>query len=223
MKKAVTIKEKVLANSETLKALGTSHTQLKEWAFAQGMDNKSAFPKFKNALLEIGLDYELIKTGLHTISAEVLESKITHKVTFYTDAKASAGKFGICGINGEVVWYGNFFPNENADEQSRAELAAAEKAVWLASKVKEVIGAEAIELELIVDAQWLTYQDHSKQKGYVLTQKCRKYGIKLNVTWIPGVSNPADKWTTASGYKKYQDNDLTALAIKIEKGAETAE
>lgn len=207
----LTIKQKVAQSAEVLKVM-TTHTELREWAIANEMDNRSAFPKFKDALKEIGVDYDLIKTGVQSQSAAELEAKITHSLTLFTDAKASAGRYGICDKDGEPVWYGRFFDNDDAGEQSRAELCAAEKAVWFASKVKEAMGLEALELNLMVDAQWLVYQDHSGQKGYVLTQKSRKYGIKLNVEWIPGTENPADKWTVASGFMKWQDNDLTALA-----------
>lgn len=207
-----TIKQQVIAAKELLTTY-TTHTQLREWALSNGMDNRSAFPKFKIALLEIGMDYDQIKTGIANVNAEEMESQITHQVTFYSDAKCSAGRFGICDQNGEVLWHGRFFETDDAGEQSRSELCAALKAVWLASKVKEAIGATAIALTLIIDAQWLTYQDHAGQKGYKLTQLARKHNIKLSVEWISGKNNPADEWTVASGYKKWSDNDLASLAM----------
>lgn len=205
-----TIKTQVLEAAETLKAF-TTHVQLREWAISQGMDNRSAFPKFKAALLEIGIDYDYVKTG--TFASARVEP--THEVTLYTDAKASAGRYGITDKDGNVLWHGRFFDTDDAGEQSRAELCAAEKAVWLCSKIKEAIGAPAIKLTLLTDAQWLTYQDHSGQKGYVLTQKSRKFGIEISVEWIPGKENPADKWTVESGFKKWSDNNLSELAEKI--------
>ena len=214
-----TIKDIVVDNSELLKGMKT-HTELRDWAIKQGFDNRSAFPKFKTALNEIGLDYDGIKTGINKLSTEKLENEITHTVTMYCDAKASAGRFGITDEDGNVLWHGRFFEDDDAEEQSRAELSAAKKAVWLAGKVKESIGAKAIEFNLIIDAQWLTYQTHGGQKGYALTVLARKYNIKLNVQWIPGKDNPADKWTIANGYKKWQDNDLKALAIPIKKTTE---
>lgn len=211
--KGGTIKDKVIANSDLLKNMKT-HTELRKWAIENEMDNRSAFPKFKTALNEIGVDYDEIKTGINTQQKNELLNKIEYTTTLYVDAKASAGKFGITDENGEILWYGRFFDDDNAGEQSRAELAAAKKAVWLASKIKESVGANSIELILYVDAQWLTYQDHSGQKGYALTQLAKKYDIDLHVQWISGKDNPADEWTTASGYKKWSDNDLSLLAIK---------
>lgn len=212
--KKLTIKEKVSQAAEVLKTM-TTHSQLRDWAISNEMDNRSAFPKFKDALLSIGIDYELIRSGIATQKHEELVSKITHEITLFSDAKCSAGRYGICDRDGNVVWYGRFFDNDDAGEQSRAELCAAEKAVWLASKVKEALGADAIRLNLIVDAQWLCYQNHGGQKGYVLTQKAKKHNIDLYVEWIAGTENPADKWTTADGYKKWNENDLQSLAKQL--------
>lgn len=213
--KKQTISQQVAANAEMLKAFKT-HSALRGWAIDNGMDNRSAFPKFKAALLEIGVDYNALRGGAQEQTQNELVSKITKTVTLFTDAKASAGRFGICDANGHVLWHGRFFDEDDAGEQSRAELCAAKKAVWLASKIKEESGQEAIELVLMTDAQWLTYQDHSGQKGYALTVMARKYSINLKVEWLPGTENPADQWTVASGFKKWSDNNLKALLTDVE-------
>jgi len=209
--KKQTIKQRVIASVDFLKSLTTTK-ELRNWALQNGMDNRSAFPKFKAALEEIGVSYYGMKSEMIASAAAALEEQIKHEVTLYVDAKASAGRYGICDGEGEVLWHGRFFDNDDAGEQSEAELCAAEKAVWLASKIKEAVGATAIKLNLMVDAQWLTYQDHTGQKGYKLTHQARKFNIKLNVEWLPGTINPADKWTTSSGFKKWSQNNLAAMA-----------
>ena len=221
--KTKTIKEKVLDAQDILKAM-TSHTELRNWALSNGMDNRSAFPKFKDALKGIGVDYESIRSGVRKQQQLNLVSKIKHQVTLYVDAKASHNRFGITDEDGNVLWYGKFFDNDQDynGEQSSGELAAAKKAVWLASKIKEAVGDDAIKLILFVDAQWLTYQDHPGQKGYALTQISKKYDIDLNVEWIPGTDNPADKWTVSSGYKKWSDNDIASLAKPVDLEKEGA-
>lgn len=208
----------IVKECETELKIAVNHTELRSWAIEKGFDNRSAFPKFKTALLEIGIDYDAMKGVIHQMQEQELEDQIEHSLTLYTDAKASYGNYAICDKDGSILWYGKFFPEDNAGEQSRAELASAKKAVWLASKVKEAMGNKPIHLNLIVDAQWLCYQDHSGQKGYTLTQAAKKYGIKLEVIWIKGTDNPSDFYTTAKGFKKWQDNDLTKLceSYKIE-------
>lgn len=217
-----TIVDIVIKNAELLKTF-TSHNELREWAIKQGFDNRSAFPKFKNALYEIGMDYDKMKYGKAKEKEQEIESYIKHSLTLYSDAKASFGNYGICDKNGDVLWYGKFFSSDNASEQSDAELASAKKAVWFANQVKESLGEKALLLNLIIDAQWLTYQTHSGQKGYVLTQMANKYNIKLNVEWISGKENPADVWTTTSGYKKWQDNDLNSLVEPYNNQSEISE
>lgn len=214
--KKLTTKELVKQNEQALKIL-TTHTELRAWALQNGLDSAAGFSNFKKGLLEIGIDYEAIRSGITTEQRKELISSITHEVTLFTDAKASAGRYGICDVNGDPLWYGRFFDNDDAGEQSRAELCAAEKAVWLASKIAEAAGLKAIKLILKTDAQWLVYQDHSKQKGYVLTQKSKKLNIDLVVEWVPGVENPADKYTVCSGFQKWQDNNLASLPVLIEE------
>lgn len=131
-----------------------------------------------------------------------------YQLDLYSDAKAKYDRFAITDANGNVVWYGKFLYSDKDynGEQWIGELAAAKKSVWLASKVKEELNLDYLKLNLYVDAQWLTYQDHPKQKGYILTWLAKKYGIDLNVEWIRGENNPADKWTTESGYKNWRDS-----------------
>lgn len=59
-KKSVTIQQKVDMASSDLKNMTV--TQLREWALSNNMDNRSAFPKFKIALLKIGIDYNKIRS-----------------------------------------------------------------------------------------------------------------------------------------------------------------
>lgn len=206
----LTTKELVKQNESELLTM-TTHKELREWAVSQGLNSASGFSAFKKALIEIGINYDELKGAAIKQQEAELDAKITHALTLYTDAKASANRFGVCDVDGEPLWHGRFFDTEDAGEQSRAELCAAKKAVWLANKIKEANHLEALELNLFVDAEWLTYQDHAGQKGYVLTMEARKNNIRLNVIWIPGNENPADKWTVANGYKKWVDNDFTNI------------
>jgi hypothetical protein len=219
-----TIKDKVIDAKEALLQMQTAK-ELRNWAISNGMDNRSAFPKFKDALLIIGIDYNNIRNEAKQAAQDELQAKITHHVTLYSDAKASQDRFAITDKDGNVLWYGRFFDNDTDynGEQSSGELAAAKKAVWLGSKIKEAVNAPAISMTLYVDAQWLTYQDKFKQKGSILSAMARKYDIDLSVEWIPGTENPADEWTVSQGFKKWSDNDLAALAEPIQQSELTPE
>ena len=216
--KPQSIKDKVLKDKEQLKEMKTP-SELRTWAISNGMDNRVAFPKFKIALQEIGIDYNNLRNEKKQECAEMLNNQVTHEVTLYSDAKASNDKFGITDEDGNVLWYGKFFDNDTDynGEQSSGELAAAKKAVWLATKIKEAAGLSAMRLILMVDAQWLTYQDKFKQKGSILTYMANKNNIDLIVQWIPSKDNPADKWTISSGFKKWSDNNLKDLPKKLDE------
>jgi hypothetical protein len=221
--KKLTIADKVLAAATVLKSFET-HSQLRQWAIDNGMDNRSAFSNFKKALKEkLGIDYAAVRNTINEgVKADLLKD-ITHEVTLYSDAKASHNRFAVTDKNGTPVWFGMFFKDDNYynGEQSTGELSAAAKAVWFASKVKEYFNFKAIRLNLFVDAQWLTYQDHAKQKGYVLTKMAKQYNIDLHVNWIPGTENPADEYTTTKGFLKWSDSDFRLLADEIKENSDS--
>lgn len=159
------------------------------------------FPRFKKALLEHGIDYAAMRSGARQEAA----AAVTHGITLYSDAKAAKLRFGICDQDGEPVWHGRDF-DEN-DEQSAAEMAAAKKAVWLAGKVRDARGLNALKLNLKVDAQWLTYANAESGGGKAaeLRAAASKARVVLDVTWVPGTENPADKWTVSGGFMKWQE------------------
>jgi len=144
-------------------------------------------------------------------------------LTLYSDANASHSRFAICDRDGKPLWYGRFFDNDREfdGEQSSGEMAAAKKAVWLAGKIKEAIGADSLRLTLMVDAEWLCWANEALKpdwngktggKAKFLAFAAKKAGVDLDVQHVRGVDNPADPWTTAAGFKKWSDNDLAALA-----------
>ena len=206
-------KKLVSANLETLKAMGTPR-ELHTWAKAQGIDSASGFAAFKKALLAAGIDYD----GMKQDAREARAAEATHSLILYSDAKWSADRYAVCDKEGNPVWFGKFFAQMAS--QAECELDAANKAVWFASKVKEAVGATSLRLTLYVDAQYLIYQDSPKQKGYELTKAADKFGIALDVQWIPGNENPADQYTVCAGFKKWSDNDLGSLAEVIAPAAE---
>jgi hypothetical protein len=220
-----TVAEKVVSAKDVLTALAAEggFKALRQWSEAQGFGNRSAFPRFKAALLEIGLDYEALRSGTSAAKRAEVAAAITHEVTLFTDAKARCERFAVCDREGQVVWFGRFFDGEGS-EQSAAELEAAKKAVWLAGKVREALGVPELRLNLMVDAEWLTWANARAEgdfktggKAKVLAQLAERAGLQLHVEWVRGTSNPADRWTTSSGYQKWQNytTGLAALANKI--------
>jgi|GEM_PF-2380584 hypothetical protein len=213
MEKKKNIQAVVEASADELRSLLT-HTELRNWALAHNYDNRVAFPLFKKALLAINIDYEYLRDGIRAEERDRLQCEVTHCVTLFIDAKASAGRYAITDESGNPVWYGRFFDNDiehGADEQSGAELCAAVKAVWLASKIREAAGLPVLELVLMTDAQWLTHQDGPHQKGFRLTRDAKRFQLRLDVRWIRGKDNPADRFTTGGGFMRYSERPLGDL------------
>ena len=160
------------------------------------------------------------ETGRTLPKRKVEKVEAAKEVVLYSDAKAKYDRFGITDADGKPVWYGRFFDNDRDynGEQSSGEMAAAKKAVWLASKIAEKIG-EAVRLRLRVDAQWLCYANgytgaykESGGKALQLAEAAQRLGVDLIVEWVPGKENPADDYTICKGFQKWQDADLESLA-----------
>ena len=223
----VTIKDQVEQDKEHLSSC--SYHDLLTWADAHGINNRSAWGKYKVALNDIDVDFNSLRNVSRSAKRAELAESATHRLLLYSDAKASMDRFGICGPDREPVWYGKFFDNDKDynGEQSSGELAAAKKSVWLAAKVAERLGG-VIELELRVDAKWLCWannlEDNRGGKAHLLAQAAQLHGVALDVTHISGRENPADKWTVARGYLPWQDTidrlseQVKGIEIRDEKG-----
>jgi hypothetical protein len=209
-----TAKQQVAANLESLRTM--NHGQLWQWSRTHGMDSRSGFTAFKKALLAHDIDYDTLRDGYRKTKAETLTAACTHEITLYSDAKASHSRFAICNGAGGVVWYGRFFDNDRDGfngEQSAGELSAALKALWFARQCANAANQQAVKLTLIVDASWLCTLSG---KAAILASTARGMNLDLHMQWIRGTENPADKWTTSTGFKKWNDNNLAALVAPLE-------
>jgi hypothetical protein len=153
-------------------------------------------------------------------STNTSNNSFTAYLTLYADAKARTKRFAICSGKENPVWYGTFFGWEYDGEQSSGEMAAAKKAVWLASKVKEIVGADITQLTLKVDAEWLTWANQVTKgkagggKARALGEYAQQVNVVLNVVQVPGAENPADQYTVTSGFKKWRDNKWSVIVAR---------
>jgi len=212
MKTKITIKSKVEAAQQVLISLDCAG--LTRWGIEHGCDSQAAFSAYKKALLTIGVDYNAIRINHRAERAAEISKEANYEVTLITDA--TAARFSVCDEDGEPLWYGRFFDGEGG-EQSAGEKAAALKAIWLASKIKETLNAAAIRLTLLTDAEWLCWGEFSADgkrggKARQLGETAVKYGIDLHVQHISGFDNPADRYSRTHGFKKWTDNNLSELA-----------
>lgn len=213
----MTIKDKVQAAASELRAM--DQPALTSWARGNGMDSRAGFAAFKKALLTIGVDYNALRAARYEARQGAMAAAAEASLTLYSDAKARTDRFAICDKSGAPVWYGRFFESDQDynGEQSSGELAAAKKAIWLARKVREEIGAQAIKLVLKTDAEWLCWANEVGRggrgggKAREIGELALRYNVVLNVEHIPGECNPADKYTVMSGYQKWEAVELRSL------------
>lgn len=214
-----TTKQLVEDNKDAALAAKTP-AEIKAFITSIGCATQQRWGKAVAAIIELGgVDYYAARGEQRAATTEQLRAAVTHETTMFVDAKARCQRFGICDADGDVIWHGIFFEDDpsfsygDRNEQSACECAAARKAIWLASKIKESCGAPALRLTLKVDAQWLCT---GGGKSTILQSDARRFNIELNLEWISGTSNPADEWTTAGGFKKWNEEPLAELATKIE-------
>ena len=210
--KKLTTKKFVEENIKILQMM--TRGQIINFAQKSGYNNASAFSHVKKNLLQNGIDLDKMREE-ETGERKAVLSEAKHEVCFYSDANAGYGKFGITDENGNPIWWGKFF-DDDVDEQSKSELAAAKKAVWLAGIIREQIGEESIKLTLKVDAEWLCFANEYNGSGYggKATQLARKAvacGVHLVVEHVSSEQNKADQFTRKIGFKKWQNNDLVSL------------
>ncbi len=217
--KRQTIQQTVEANRDAALACKTSQ-ELKEFIESVGCKTKARWSRAVQAIIDIGgVDYYAARGETRAASAETLRSQVSHEVTLFVDAKARCQRFAITDADGHPVWYGRFFDDDRSfsygdrNEQSACECAAARKAIWFASKIKEAVNATAIRLTLKVDAQWLTT---GGGKASILQSDARRFNVELDLQWIAGTSNPADQYTDTTGFMRWSDNDLASLAGAVE-------
>jgi hypothetical protein len=193
---------------------GMDYAQLRNYGQVH-FNSAPGFSKFKKALLEVGLDFDAMK--------EATRPKLTatHALTLFSDAKAKNDRFGITDKDGNPVWYGKFFDSDldYNGEQSSGEMAAAKKAVWLASQVAKAVGG-TVKLKLMVDAEWLTWANSTDGRGGKakrLKETADKLCVILSVEHIPGKTNPADYYTVCTGFQSYKEVDLASLVEREER------
>ena len=112
-----TIKQQVIDAKETLTAM-TSHSELRDWAKANGMDSASGFSNFKKALPEIGINYDQMKAAASPVVEEKQPASKLHQIADATNGRAWAknGKYRVYYEGGNNYHYNGSWYAEFSDE-----------------------------------------------------------------------------------------------------------
>ncbi|MFF2088598.1 hypothetical protein ACFVVM_32845 [Nocardia sp. NPDC058176] len=208
------VKGKVRDNAAELKAM-TRPKELLDWAKSNGLDTGWLFKKFKAELRkQLYLDYdELRATALEKAKQEIAEHAAAGPlITLWSAGDAEVDSYAICAENGDVAWYNTFYDDDKVDDQTSADIAAAQKAIWLAGKVREEVGADAARLALTVSNHEVQAADPKLATAAVKAHLVVEIEISDDV-------NPALEWCQTPGFQRWQEFRLTD-AITDETGNE---
>ena len=212
---------KIVKSNEALLKSFKTHKELYKFAVEKGLTNSALeFFYFKDALFEIGINYyRLEEDTLNEMESileeknEVLRKKINKKIVLYSSASFTDKSFAICDIYFDPVWFGTFF--KDPKNYSNACLDSAQKAIYAACEFKKQNEIEAIELKLIVDAQWLHTNYIYKKMSIVLSQQAIKNNIVLDLQSTYASNNPANKYILKlkEGQKNYMKLNISCISL----------
>ncbi len=198
----------VAEHANTLQA-ATTHRELRAWAEAQDLtDPPSQWVKIKTELRkQLDIDYDQLRAdtlaGETKALAEVGEDAPT--ITLCVAGDDEVKSYAICPPdNDSESWYGEYHPKDRVyveGDALSAETAAAEKAVFLAGKAREAIGADAVRLTILT-----THPDLAATDLAASANRAR-----VIVTVEHTEQNPAVALTRAPGYRTWREIRLDRL------------
>ncbi|MHA4855157.1 hypothetical protein L1080_037485 [Rhodococcus sp. MSC1_016] len=199
--------EQLVKSNERELATMADHLALRQWATDNGLATKALFPKFKTVLLKrCDIDYGALREQAHEAEREQLSeaAAAAPTVELYAAGDDEAGTFAVCGPEGAVAWYGEFFDDDKtytAGDQTSADLSAARKAVFLAGKTREELDVDAINLTLHV----LNHEVGPHNLSLAATR------VRVVVTVEIDNESPALEWCRENGYKNWREQNLNHL------------
>ena len=189
----------------------TSMSQAKEYVdFAQANDlwSKKAFPAFKTALKQLDIDYdEVAAANRRDRIAELAEAAITAPaITLFAAGDDEVSSYAICLADGTVAWYNTFHEDDSSHvegDQDSADRSAAGKAIFLAGQAREWVDADAIRLTLRISNHRLDAEDKA------LAQEALKARVALTLDVVDDeAANPALEWCREAGSKQWRETSL---------------
>lgn len=210
--------DQVLAeNKETVQA-ADSHTQLRQFAVDQGWDNREDFPKFKHSLRKLGVDYNQLRQQATAEQSAQLADKADQLAETKTDLPtvevstaaledqdSGQASYAVTDAMGAALWYGAFFDDDRTrvpGDLISAEQSAAEKAVFLATKIKEAADVDQLHLHISTTCPELDTR--------ALEVRGARDDIAVTIT-VDDEDTRALDIAELPGFQRWKDNDLAGL------------
>lgn len=198
----------VAEHADTLRDI-TTHRELRAWAEGQDLtDPASQWVKVKTELRkQLDLDYDQLRADTLDSESKALAEAGDDAPTIHlcVAGDAEVNSYAVCAAdNDSESWYGEYHSKDRVyvegDELS-AEKSAAEKAVFLAGKVREAIGADVVRLTILT-----THPDLDAADVAATANRAR-----VVVTVEHTEQNPAVALTRAPGYRTWREIRLDRL------------
>ncbi|MCX4099159.1 hypothetical protein, partial [Nocardia sp. alder85J] len=150
----------VTTHAEHLKTL-TTHSELYAWAKEHDLTGPQ-FGAVKHQFRKIGIDYDAMREAANRARLAEMNAVAANGVPTIRLSAAGydpgadedeAGGFAVCDAEGTALWYGTFHTQDRhycAGDQVSADLSAASKAIFLASKAREHTKNDVARLVLTV-------------------------------------------------------------------------
>ncbi|MFW0797667.1 hypothetical protein AAFP30_27945 [Gordonia sp. CPCC 205515] len=197
----------VADHADTLTTAHT-HREIRAWAEEHGLISPSMWTKIRTELRkQHDIDYDQLRAAtLRRESSEVAAAAAdAPTVVLCVAGDAEIGTYAICPPhNDHESWYGTFHPKDKTykagDDQS-AELSAAQKAVFLAGKLREHLDVPALGVTILTTHPDLAAED--------ITADAVRARVAVTVEHVE--ENPAVALVRAPGYRQWREIKLPNL------------
>lgn len=194
----------VAANADTIAAM-TTHADIYRWAKSEHLDTRQLWPKVKAELRkQLGLDYDELRRSTRRTMADELAAAASNARTIHLCCAGDeeVGTFAVTDHAGDDAWYGDFFDRDGVADQTSADIAAANKAIYLAGKAREYAGLDVVGLRL-------TLSNHHVDLDALLGSAI-KHRVHVVIDLTDG-HNPALDQCREPGYRSWQEIALSDL------------
>ncbi len=201
-----------------VRTLGSTRTvedltapDLRTWAAQNNLMTRTQWPKVKRELhKQFDVDYDALREHEQRERADKLAAAAaTAPLVSLSSAGDERGSFAVVGDadTSDVAWYGTFHKEDRIfrpGDQHSADEASAGKAVFLAAKVREHLGVDAVRLHLRVSSERI--------EGVKLADLAAKKQVILDLEVVPN-GNPAEQWCLEPGFGEWRAIRLSDLVV----------
>jgi hypothetical protein len=203
------ITEAVTADAEHLKTL-TTHGELYAWAKEHDLTGPQ-FAAVKHEFRKIGIDYDSIREEASRLRLAEMNAEAAAGVPVIHLSAAGideVNSYAVCDAEGAVLWYGTFHERDRhyrKGNQVSADTSAANKAIFLASKARQLAKTDLARLHL-------TLTNPHVDTGQLI-REATSWRLLLDIEIHDDPTNPpaAVQWCETPGFQDWKEADLAAL------------